>query len=162
MLNRRNSMIKTEDLDDIHQLLIGCGTIHNLAEKYVFEEPEDKCFIPFRELICEGFENYEKEHPSTPIFKNGVYVNDDSEYLAHGIIYAANTIDVSEMLPNYDKLSPRVICEFRYALTLAMFRYIKFYEASPKGIIYNEHTLNWDNLCALVCKGANYGDTFSI
>lgn len=138
-----------------------CSTLYHLAEDYIFNKPEEECFTPFTHLIGEGWEKHWNEHPSTSKFEKGVYVDDDSEYIGHGIVYAGNHIDVSKMLPNYPNIPEEIICEFRYDLALNYYEYMRYY-AKPTPHVWNVNTLNWNNLYDIVHDGKKFGKTLTM
>lgn len=152
-------------LDSLKNLKTACETISALAyyaEECVFDKPMGVCFIPLMDLIAEGWDKYEETHPNTPIFKNGVYINDDSAYLGEAIVYAAKNIDVSKLLPESCLKCEEIVGEFRYDLADTIMRYFRFFAESPKPYLWNEHTINWDNVWDIVEIGEKYGKTLCL
>lgn len=135
------------------------------AEHYMLRKPEEESFHPFCDLIADGWTKYAKTHPDEPtVFKNGVYIGDDSNALGAGVIYASKNIDISKMLPDCDDLPQIMVNEFRYDLCTVFYRYLQNMKRDgvPLPFIWNQKTFNWDNFYRLTNNGKEFGETLTL
>ena len=109
-------MITESSIKTLKQECELISSIAQVAWNFMYQKPEEMCFIPFRNLMNEYISKLDN---FVPVFKNGVCINDESEDLAQAIVYAAKNIDISKMLSELfvgdcNELPKQIIAELRY------------------------------------------------
>ena len=156
------------NVEDLHNVIMECkvaSTLYRFAEKCIFEKPEEECFKPLTDLLGEGWTKYAEEHESEKdIYKNGIYMNDDSTQAGESIVYACLNFDVSKLLPMYNELPQTVINEFRYTLCTNMYAYFRhvYNETGALQCAYNKNTFDWDNFYHITHEGKRFGETLTL